>query len=253
MSKYTVYTTQKKLVVAGILLSCIIFGSLFTTIQATSYTNDLDEVSKTVQITASVAPQITFLISGVTSGSTICNTTTNASTSAFIVPLSQLSDTSFTNAAQLFTISTNDPKGYVVTAKQSDQLGRDAGSCIGDYSGSDCIPDATGNNSLMSHTISDSWDSPLYKGFGFSLDNSSRTGPTPEFEFNLDTGYCSGGTFCARQFADAEDLEYSHPLFSSTSISTNHNLFVCYRAVTPENQAQGTYRNTIIYTATTIF
>lgn len=210
-------------------------------------------VIEAVRVTASVAPQITFQISGIASGITACGVTTDVTTTAAAVPLGELSISSFTDAAQALAVSTNATNGYAVTVRANDQLGLNAGTCTGDNTGSDCIPDATGNNTAMSHTASDRWDSTTYKGFGFSLDNVNATGLTAVFEYDTTSGNCSGGTYCARQFADTEDSQAAQQIFSSSSVASDHNLYVCYRAIIPATQAAGSYENHVIYTATATF
>ena len=105
----------------------------------------------------------------------------------------------------------------------------------------------------MSHTASDRWDSTTFKGFGFSLDDVNTSGLTPVFEYDTTTGNCSGGTYCARQFADTEDSQAAQQIFSSTTVADEHNLYVCYRAVISSTQSAGDYENHVIYTATATF
>lgn len=210
-------------------------------------------VIEAVRVTASVAPQITFQISGVASGVTACGVTTDVTTTAAAVPLGELSISAFTDAAQALAVSTNATNGYAVTTRANDQLGRDAQVCTGDNTGADCIPDATGNGTNISHTASGRWDDTTYKGFGFSLDDVNTSGVTPVFEYDTTSGNCSGGTYCARQFADTEDSQAAQQIFSSTTVASDHNLYVCYRAVISATQAAGDYENHIIYTATATF
>lgn len=210
-------------------------------------------VIEAVRVTASVAPQITFQISGVAASTTACGVTTDVTTTAAAVPFGELSISAFTDAAQALSVSTNATNGYAVTVRANDQLGRDAGTCVGDNTGADCIPDATGNNAAMSHTASDRWDSTTYKGFGFSLDDVNTSGLTPVFEYDTVAGNCSGGTYCARQFADTEDSQAAQQIFSSTTVADEHNLYVCYRAVISSTQSAGDYENHVIYTATATF
>lgn len=210
-------------------------------------------VIEAVRVTASVAPQITFQISGIASGITACGVTTDVTTTAAGVPLGELSISAFTDAAQALAVSTNATNGYAVTVRANDQLGRNAAVCTGDNTGADCIPDSTGNNAAMSHTASDRWDSTTFKGFGFSLDNVNATGLTPVFEYDTTSGNCSGGTYCARQFADSEDSQAAQQIFSSTTVASDHNLYVCYRAIISATQAAGDYENHVIYTATATF
>lgn len=207
-------------------------------------------VIEAVRVTASVAPQITFSIAGVSSGSTSCGVTTDVTTTATAVPLGELSIASFTDAAQTLTVSTNAPNGYAVTSIASDQLGLDGATCTGDNTGASCIPDSVGDNSLMSHTTNDEWNTTGVKGFGYSLENDDAN--TIEFEYTTATGNCTG-TYCAKQFADAEDSQLVQELFSSTTVADSENVDVCYRAIISNTQAAGFYENYVTYTATATF
>ncbi len=209
-------------------------------------------VIEAVRVTASVAPQITFQISGVASGTSACGITTDVTTTAAAVPLGELSISAFTDAAQAMSVSTNATNGYTVTAVANDQLGRDAGTCLGDNTGNTCIPDSIGDNGSMDHTTIDEWNTTSVKGFGYSMDDINTSGVTPVFEYDTASGTCSG-TYCSRQFPDAEDSQTATQIFSSTSVADEHNLYMCYRAVISSIQAAGEYENNITYTATATF
>lgn len=210
-------------------------------------------VIEAVKVTASVAPQISFKIIGVPSSTSACGVNTNVATTPVSVPFGELSIDSFTNAAQTLSVSTNATNGYVVTALANDQLGKDGGTCTGDAGEPDCIPDSTGDNNNMSHSASDKWDSTGTKGFGFSLHDNNTSGLTPAFQYSDVAGNCSGGSYCARQFADHEDGQNPQQIFSHNSVADNQNLMVCYRAVISATQSAGDYENHITYTATATF
>lgn len=211
-------------------------------------------VIEAVRITASVAPQITFQISGIASGVTACGVSTDVTTTAAAVPLGELSISAFTDAAQSLSVSTNATNGYAVTAVANDQLGRNAAACTGDpTTNADCIQDARGDTATMSHTTPDEWVLTASKGFAFSLDNANGTGLTPAFEYDTVSGGCTGG-YCARQFADTEDgAQPPQTIFSATDVADEHNLYVCYRAIVPSTQSAGDYENHVTYTATATF
>lgn len=211
-------------------------------------------VIEAVKVSASVAPQISFRILGVPSSTTACGVSTNVSTTSTAVPFGELSIDSFTNAAQTLAISTNAINGYTVTAIANDQLGKDGKVCTGDSSDADCIPDSKGNGSNMTHASSAEWTSAATKGFAYSLDDNNSSGLTPVFQYDTSGGNCTG-TYCARQFADDEDITVQNPvqLFSHNSVADNHNLMVCYRAIIGAAQAAGDYENFITYTATATF
>ena len=239
-------------------------------------------VIEAVRVTATVAPQITFKILGLASGVSTCGITTNVTTSPTLIPFGELLISGYTYAAQALTVSTNAFNGYVVTAKENDQLGRENGAC-GDgnngTAGTDddpdstnpnyntCIIDARGNTNgdpiagSMSHIAHAIWDSAssTNKGFGFSIDNlNSVVGMTVPFQYSSTTGSCStNGSFanksCYKQFADAENNEGAETLFEATAPADNHNINVCYKAVISTTQAAGEYENFITYTATAKF
>lgn len=228
-------------------------NSTFTVTDATTVNIGVIEA---VKVTASVAPQITFRIIGVNAGQSACGATTSVTTSPVVVPFNELLIDSFTHAAQTLTVSTNAANGYAVTAIENDQLGRNGAACTGDptSSNTDCIPDSSGDDGLMSHTASDDWSLGTTKGFGFSLDNNNNVpGLTPAFEYDTTSGACGGGGDCYRQFADAENSQAVQSIYSAATPSDNHNLLVCYKAIISAIQAAGSYENYITYTATATF
>ncbi len=222
-------------------------GSDFSTVDSTTVAIGVIEA---VRITASVAPQITFSIAGVSSGATKCGVTTDVTTTAAAVPLAELAISSFTDAAQTLTVSTNATNGYAVTAVESDQLGLSGATCTGDNTSGSCIPDSVGDNSTMTHALIDEWNTTSVKGFGFSIENADAN--TVPFEYTTATGSCTG-TYCARQFADAEDSQSPQQIFSSSTVADNENIDVCYRAVISSTQSAGDYENYVTYTATATF
>lgn len=214
-------------------------------------------VIEAVKVTATVAPQITFQILGLPTGTSACGVSTNVTTTPTSVPFGDISISSFTNAAQSMNVSTNATGGFTVTAVENDQLGRNGGACSGTptpASNPNCIPDALGNNGAMTHTASDEWTNagiPNGKGFGYSLQDVNST-TTPAFSYNTNTGNCTG-TYCARDFADAENSEAPVTIFSGTTVADNQNLYVCYRIVAANTTAAGNYENFVTYNATATF
>jgi len=205
-----------------------------------------------VRVTAQVAPQISFKVEGVSSGTTACGVATDVTTTATAVPLGELSIGSFVDAAQKLTVSTNAVGGYTVTAVESDQLGRNAATCTGDgTSNTNCIPDSAGDDGLMTHSNPDDWSLTATKGFAYSLDNS--TAATPAFLYSGTSGSCDGGNDCYKQFADAQDSQSPVTIFSSSTVADSENLDVCYKAVISATQPAGNYENYITYTATATF
>ena len=207
-------------------------------------------VIEAVKVTATVAPQITFTISGVSSSTTKCGVTTDVTTTATAVPFGDVLISSFRNAAQNLLVSTNAINGYTVTAVANDQMGLNGDTCTGDSTTNDCIQDAPGDNTAMSHTAVDEWNNTATKGFAFSLQNNDAN--SVPFEYSTSTGNCTG-TFCARQFADAEDSQDPQQLFSSTTVADNEDVDVCYRNIVRSTTAAGDYSNFITFNATATF
>jgi len=214
-------------------------------------------VIEAVKVTAAVPPQITFQIIGLPTGTSACGVSTNVTTTPTSVPFGEISISAFTNAAQAMSVSTNASGGFVVTAIENDQLGRNGGACVGDptvASNPNCIPDALGNGGAMTHTASAEWTNAGItngKGFGYSLHDLNNT-TTEAFAFTTATGNCTG-TFCARQFADAENAQTPVTIFSDTTVADNENLYVCYRIVAATTTAAGNYENFVTYNATATF
>lgn len=221
------------------------------TMNVDDYTSVAVGVIEAVRVSANVAPTISFTIAGVSSGASTCGITTDVTTTAAAVPFGEVSINSFNDAAQTLTITTNAVNGYAVTAMANDQLGLNGGTCLGDNTGTSCIRDSAGDDSLMSHTAFDDWDSTSTKGFAFSIHNADAA--VVPFEYSTTTGNCSGGTYCARQFADDEDSQLPETVFSSTTVADNENINVCYRVLPGVTTAAGDYENFITYTATATF
>jgi len=210
-------------------------------------------VIEAVKVTASVAPQITFQITGVTYNKDICGFNarfgngTDVTTTPATVPFGELGIADFTTAAQVLSVTTNAVDGFVVTAIENDQLGRNGGTCTGDSTATNCIRDSAGDTTSMTHAVSDEWVTTSNKGFAYSLHDV--TGVTTEaFAYNE-----SSRTFSARQFADAEDSQSPQTLFSSTAPTDDDELYVCYQIIPDTNTAAGNYENYITYTATATF
>jgi hypothetical protein len=207
-------------------------------------------VIEAVKVTATVDPTISFSISGVASGQTRCGVSTDVTTTAAAVPFGSLSLSAFGDAAQSLNVSTNAVNGYSVTAIENDQLGLNGGTCTGDNTGNSCIRDSVGDNTGMSHTASDEWTNLANKGFAYSLQNTDAN--TVAFQYSTATGNCTG-TYCARQFADAENSQSAVQLFNSSTVADNETVEVCYRIIPSVTNAAGNYENNLIYTATATF
>jgi hypothetical protein len=149
----------------------------------------------------------------------------------------------FKNLAHQLTVSTNAPGGYVVTAAENDQLGKDG-------TVSPFIADSTGNGGAMTQSTFAEWTTSTINGFGFSIENIDAA--TVPFQYTTATGACTG-TFCARQFADVQGSETPQTIMSSTTVANAEDIYVCYRLGVGATQAAGDYENQITYTATGTF
>jgi len=218
-------------------------------------------VIEAVRVSATVAPSLTFTITGVPLGTTACGQSTTVATYASEVPLGELSTGMFTHAAQNLKITTNAKHGAVVTAIANDQLGLNGGACVGDTYNStlECIWDANVSGMTHQDTTTGSpgeknWASTAEAGFGFSLENGTHA--NPDFYYNQGS---PAGTFVARHFADAEATQDPQKLFDTivsgvtTGPTNDSNLYVCYRALADNLTVAGDYFNYITYTATATF
>lgn len=227
-------------------------------------------VIESVKVTASVQPQITFTIAGVSSGQSVCGyASTSIGTNPFEVEFGDLLTGAFKTAAQQMTVSTNAGGGYVVTALAGDQLHRAGVTCTGDDADTDgdgiadpvsgCIPDSVGDGSAMTPSNEDEWANTSTKGFGFTLQGGATTGadannePTMAFESNAGGGSCAGSD-CHRQFADNQAGEVAQTLFSNNDTVSGDLAYVCYQAVIDTQQEAGSdYETDITYRATATF
>lgn len=210
-------------------------------------------VVEAVRVTATVGPQITFRILGVDSGTAVCGFSTDVTTTATLVPFGSLNISTFVEAAQGLSVSTNAPNGYAVTTIENDQLGRNGGVCTGDNTGVNCIPDSIGDGGAMSHTAPAKWSLGTVKGFAYSLHEVNATGAVPAFSYNTNSGNCDGTNYCFKQFADAENSQTVQSIFTSSTVADNDNVYVCYKTVISATQAAGDYSNYLTYTATATF
>jgi hypothetical protein len=196
-----------------------------------------------VRVSATVDPTINFAITGVASGQSRCGVTTDVTTTVSSVPFGTMALNTFKNLSHQLTVSTNGSGGYVVTASENDQLGKDGTT-------TPFIPDSTGNAAGMTESTFAEWTTTTINGFGFSIQNLDAA--VVPFQYTTATGACTG-TFCARQFADIQGAETPQTIMSSTTIANAEDIYVCYRLGVGATQAAGDYENQITYTATGTF
>ncbi|MFH2019598.1 MAG: hypothetical protein ABII80_03235 [bacterium] len=195
-----------------------------------------------VRVTATVDPSISFSIAGIGTGTSICGTTPSIDTSTgtnapLAVPFGSLTLNTFKTAGHNLTVSTNAASGYVVTAAENDQLGKDGAT-------TPLIVDTPCDAGPCTHTSAQEWVTATNNGFGYSIQNIDAA--SAAFEY-------SGGTWLAKQFADLSASEVPQTLFSSTTVANAENAYVCYRISIGATQTAGDYENQITYTATGTF
>lgn len=206
-----------------------------------------------VRVSASIAPQLTFKITGVASGQSKCGITTEATTTPLAIPFGDLSIGYYTDLAQVLTVTTNAANGYQVTVAENDQLGKDGGACATDGSGSTaCIVDALMTS--LTHTTSADWDTDgdgevdgTAYGFGYTL-GTITSGATRDFYYNE-----SSRNYSARQFADLAAGEEPQRIFYRAAAADSDSVDVCYRLAPSSTNVAGDYENYITYTAAATF
>lgn len=200
-----------------------------------------------VRVTATILPQLTFEIIGVTAPTTKCGLSITGSTTPLAVPFGEINIGFFSDLAQILKVSTNAENGYQVTAIQNDQLGRDGRPCPTPAADPGCIVDA--NVSGMSYTVSADWSTVVGNQFGFGFTLGDATGGiTRAFYYNE-----LARTYSARHFADLSATNNPQLLFSRAGGAEADLVDVCYRISPSALNVAGDYENYIIYTATATF
>jgi len=200
-----------------------------------------------VRVSATILPQLTFEIIGVTAPATKCGNSITKSTTPLAVPFGDLTVGQFSDLAQVLRVTTNAENGYQVTAIQNDQLGRDGRACPNPVADPACIVDA--NVSGMSYSAAANWStiSGNQYGFGFTL-GSYTVGVTPAFYYNQ-----GGLAYNARHFADLSAGNSPQLIFSRGNATLEDLVDVCYRLTPAATNVAGDYENYIVYTATATF
>ena len=217
-----------------------------------------------VLVSATIQETLTFIVTGVSSATAACgaSATTDVTTTAMAVPWGTISSSStFYDAAQQLTVSTNANNGYSVTIQENDQMGKDGVTCTGTtpsaghytFSSSTCIRDSVCSASTCSESVGYNWsDAGTYPGLGYSVNNVGGD-VDAAFVYNSDDP-CSttggAGTFCAKQIADVtEGAETPANVMYKTSPTDTADAYVCFRLSVPGTQPAGYYYNKVRYTA----
>ena len=227
--------------------------------------NTIDQVDvkvapvESVFVSATIDETLSFKITGVSSSTSTCGQSTDITTTATSVPWASTiaSTNTFYEAAHDIEASTNAVGGYVVTAVENDQLGRNGGTCTGDVGeAANCIRDTVCDGGTCTHLAAavDDWETATNNGFGYSLQTTDGS-TVAVWEYDGTAGTCDGaGTdFCAAQFADAEGPQSPVTIMSKTTPQNSNNVYVCYRISVSGTQPAGYYFNKLTYTATATF
>ncbi len=208
-------------------------------------------VVEAVRVTATVEPTIEFSIAaGAADSGTICGVTRTSGsvdTTAATVPLGTLSISSFVDAYQILTVSTNASGGYTVTVQEDDQLS------IGGE-GSTTIADSPGDTPAMTDDVKDEWHVTSNKGFAYSLENDDAA--SIEFQYSDDDGACTyngADEYCAKQLPEVPSPDSSERIFYSATVADSENINFCYRAIIGATQTAGDYENRVTFIATATF
>lgn len=213
-------------------------------------TNIKIAVVESVRVSATVDPTITFTVAAVTTGDTACGANPDVTSTATTVPFGTMALNTFKNLAQKLTLSTNAAGGAVVTAAENDHLGKNGET-------TPFIPDASGDGAgTMTEAVTEDWETATNNGFGFSLDDAGdgAADVTEALAYNVASGNCANGVYCAREFANLAHADSATQIFNTGSTVVDAgDLYVCYRLSVGSTQAAGDYENNITYTATATF
>jgi len=211
---------------------------------AQSYAN-VDEtlgtigVVEAVRVTATVAPILTFQISGRASGTSSCGQSAAATSTYNNADFGSVSTTAFTDIAQQLVVSTNAAGGYTVTASESGLL-----TALG-VTGTPTIANTTCDAGTCTYSGSTlAWIVTTNKGFGYALQDVAGDCVSASNEYN------NCGAYCARPFGTGGA---SASIMTSTVPCDSDIAYVCYRIVVSGVQQAGDYENYVVYIATATF
>lgn len=217
-----------------------------------------------VLVSATIQETLTFTVAGVSSATAACgaSATTDVTTTAMAVPWGTISSSStFYDAAQQLTVSTNANNGYSVTIQENDQMGKDGVTCTGTapsaghftFGSNTCIRDSVCSVSTCSESVGYNWsDAGTYPGLGYSVNNvGGDTDAAFVYNSNDPCSTSAGaGAFCAKQVADVtEGAETPANVMYKTSPADTADAYVCFRLSVPGTQPAGYYYNKVRYTA----
>lgn len=210
-----------------------------------------------VLISATIDESLSFIVSGLSSGSSYCGNAASVSATATSIPWGHIpAANTFIYAAQQLIINTNSAGGYTVTIEENDQMGKNGNICTGTapstgnftFSAGKCIRDTVCASSVCSESTASDWTDPTnFPGLGYSL--ASQSGTDAPFFYNEKTR-----TWSAKQLADkTEGGETAATIMSNSGPVSSNSVYVCYKLTVPGNQPSGYYYNIAKYTATATF
>jgi hypothetical protein len=214
-----------------------------------------------VLASSTVNPSLSFQISGVSAGQSICGTgagfDTNVTTSITSVPFGELtaSDT-FYNAAHSVSAATNASSGYTIQIAEDDEMSKPTTPAT-TITNTTCD---TGPCTYDTTNVSTKrlWETATSYGWGYSLRNNTST---TTFQYSDSADGCTGGGaahFCARPFAcnnvtNCSSVNSEQRIAYSSAPSSSQSFWVCYRMNYGPSQATGYYQTRIIYFASATF
>lgn len=192
-----------------------------------------------VTVSATVSESLSFAISGVTNANCDSDTAVLAGpdTDATLVAFGTLASTdTFYHACQDLTIGTNAADGYSVTAQEQTNL------MYSTYT----FDDTTGDNGTMTESVSDTWATATYNGFGFSCVN--KTGTDCSFTYANYRQFACRGTDAQCDVSSGDETAQTI-MTSATPIDGNISR-IEYKLSAGAAQEAGGYTATIVYIAT---
>lgn len=184
-------------------------------------------------VTATVDPNLTFAVAGVTSGGTVNGATTNITTDTTTIPFGSISVGTPKIGATDVTITTNAGSGYTVTASHSGTLA----SAPPLISGANDIDSFSGTNASPT-----TWSSPA----GSTANtNTGYFGYTTE-STNLCTG--TAGRFSSDKWAGSTTT--GQEVVCATSGVSSQTTRLGWQAEVNAVQPAGTYSGTVVLIAT---
>lgn len=189
-----------------------------------------------ILVSATVEMTLSYTIAGLGTGSSACGVAMPVTTTASAVPFGSITSyTSFYNAAQSHTVTTNAGNGYVLTVQEDGPLTEN-----GDIGTGATIPDTLCDRSPNCNTGvggTAAWATATsHDGFGYSMANISGT----DAAFTYTNGW--------KPFSTSPVT-----IMSKTSPVVGSSAYTCYRLAVSSTQPAGYYFNKLTYVATPRF